>query len=254
MNKVLAASAILLTSAMPVMATPFVDIETYWRVYLPFGTPAGISIACENGATPLATGGQPGCIDFFSLDKTVTTSSTLSATQTAYVALTNNTGALYTGVNASGDEVPGGIVLGTAYAGVYPGGDLGIDDAATESASFTSSVNGDGVESSYSCSLPGSTGSFTDAQKACQDGIGTADVSEGAADAGDLDGLFSDGIGPGTTIYLPYVSTITADFTIGSDPPPARADPVPEPSSLACFGLFLMGIVMLGASKILNRG
>jgi hypothetical protein len=250
MNKVLAASAILLASAMPAMATPFVDIETYWRVYLPFGTPAGITISCENGATSLATGGQPGCVDFFSLDKTVTTSGTLSATQTAYVEITNNTGALYTGVNAFGDEVPGGILLGTAYAGAYPGGDLGIDNAATESASFTSSVAGAGVESSYSCSIGGADGS-TDARRECPDGVGSADVSEGLANAGGLEGPFSDGIPPGT-IYLPYVSTITADFTIGSDPP--AADPVPEPSSLACFGLFLMGIVMLGASKILNRG
>ena len=99
MKRFLIAAGLLVSAATPAMATPFVDISTYWRAYLPFGTPAGISVTCENGATPLATGGQPGCIDFFSLDKTVTTSGTLSASQTAYVGITNNTGALYTGVD-----------------------------------------------------------------------------------------------------------------------------------------------------------
>ncbi len=223
MKRFLIAGALLASTAMPAMATPFVDISTYWRVYLPFGTPAGITIACENGATPLATGGQPGCIDFFSLDKTVTTSATLSATQTAYVAVTNNTGALYTGVD--------GILLGTEYAGAYPGSNLGIDDPATESASFTSSVEGDGVESSYSCSIPGS-GGYTTVDRACPDGIGSADVSEGVAEVPGLDGPFTDG----ATLFLPYVSMITADFSL------------PEPTTWSILAMGLLGTLLLKAN------
>jgi hypothetical protein len=225
MKRFLIAAGLLVSAATPAMATPFVDISTYWRAYLPFGTPAGISITCENGATPLATGGQPGCIDFFSLDKTVTTSGTLSASQTAYVGITNNTGALYTGVDT--------VLLDTEYAGAYSGSDLGIDNAATESASFTSSVEGAGVESSYSCSIGGADGS-TDARRECPDGVGSADVSEGLANAGGLEGPFSDGISPGT-IFLPYVSMITADFSV----------PVPEPPMWPVLFMGLMGALLL---------
>jgi hypothetical protein len=114
MKRFLIAAGLLVSAATPAMATPFVDISTYWRAYLPFGTPAGISITCENGATPLATGGQPGCIDFFSLDKTVTTSGTLSASQTAYVGITNNTGALEltpAAISASTTQRPRALAL-----------------------------------------------------------------------------------------------------------------------------------------------
>jgi hypothetical protein len=223
MKRFLIAAGLMASAATPAMATPFVDISTYWTAYLPFGTPAGITLACGGGATPLAVGGQPGCIDFFSLDRTVTTSSTLSAIQQSYVTLTNNTGALYTG---AGPDV---ALLGTEYAGAYPGSNLGIDDAATESASFMSSVEGNGVESSYSCSLSGGSagdGNFTNVDQACQDGIGSADVSEGVAQGEILSG---------ETIFLPYVSTITADFSL----------PVPEPTSWAILAMGLLGALLL---------
>jgi hypothetical protein len=225
MKRFLIAGALLASTAIPAMATPFVDISTYWRVYLPFGTPAGIAIACENGATPLATGGQPGCTDTFSLDKTVTTSGTLSETQTAYVGITNDTGATYVG-GATSDPVLGNGLLGTEYAGAYPGSDLGIDDPTTESASFTSSVDGPGVESSYSCSIPGS-GGYTSVDRACPDGIGSADVSEGVAQGE----VFS-----GETLYLPYVSTITADFSL------------PEPTTWAILAMGMLGTLLLKAN------
>jgi hypothetical protein len=43
MKRFLIAAGLLVSAATPAMATPFVDISTYWRAYLPFGTPAGLA-------------------------------------------------------------------------------------------------------------------------------------------------------------------------------------------------------------------
>lgn len=194
---------------------------------MPFGTPAGITVTCLNGAQAFGTG----CEGTLTLDQNVTTSGSFSETQNAFVDVTNNTGALYTGVNTFGDEVPDGILFDTQYAGAFPGSNLGIDNAATESASFTSSVGGAGVDSAYACSIPG-TGGFTSADRACPDGIGSADVSEGIANAAGLQGLFSEGIEPGTTVGIPYVSMITADFSL------------PEPPMWPILFMGLMGVLL----------
>ena len=225
----LIASALLASTATPAMATPYVDVHTFWTAFLPLGTPAGITVsACTNGATfspPTPSQADGGCSGFLTLNQTITASANLSTTLTQDVVLTNDTGAAV------------GIQLDLEFAAVFPGGDFGIDDPATESAMLTSTILGSGesvgasIGASISCSIPDAAG-YTTGAEACN-----------SFNEGIFDGVVTGELQPGPNEF-PFISTITASFSI--DP---AGDPVPEP---ATWLLLVMGMLGMMSTRFIR--
>ncbi len=235
LKHVLAAATILALPliAPPASAAPFVDVRALWEAapsaWEPL--PQGLSLSCRGDAE----GGARGCAKTLFLSQTVTESGTYSVDATGSVVITNT----------SDHAINGFAGLSVWFSAFNPGGPgvgLGIDDAATQWASFSSSVGGGGSSSvgdTHECSV-GYRGESGTVWSPTTCGVGSPDASQASVYAELIDFL------PGATFLFTFGLSITATFDLGENQP----SNVPEPAS----ALLALGLGALAARRFRVTG
>jgi hypothetical protein len=229
LKHVLAAATILAFQALslPASATPFVDIRATWGAGPSLWSPLedGLSLSCRGDAVAI----DGGCSNTLFLRQPVTASGTYSATSTGHVVITNT----------SDHAISGGATLDVWFSAFNPGGPsigIGIDDAATQSGYFSSSValSTASVLDSHGCGI-GTGGEYGAVFSPTTCGVGAPDSSETVTGASFIDLL------PGAEFIFTFALDITATFDLGEDEPAG----VPEPASV----LLALGLAALLARR-----
>jgi hypothetical protein len=229
----IAASALAICcTATPAHAVPFVDVTAFWTMRAVRPLVPGVEITCIGNAT--GSGGI--CGDTVSLDTTVTSSRSLSASSSGGFEFTNVSGGPLSGL--FGFTVDRSAFFNTRRTEIA----ISLDDPDTQSGAFNSTVSLVGpalapsgqVSDRHSCSVGfmGESGSIF-SPTTC--GVHTPDSSETLffLDLGDLS--------PGASVVTNATLSITADFVLQA---------IPEPSSLA---ILLMSMSALGAIRFVSR-
>lgn len=206
-------------------ADAFAGVDNaFWSATYFGGTlPSGISFNCFGDATPHLS--ASGCSDYASLILTNDSAAdiTLSLSHVGGFSLTNTTD----------DTIYDPFRFGVGYSAFNPGGPqigASVDDPLNEFASFSSSVSGPGASDSHACNTV--TGPNFVTPTAC--GVFSPDSN--------ISFLFVGPLAPGDTYTATYHINIIA-----------RAIGVPEPSTLAVFGLCLAMLTMAGYRRRADR-
>lgn len=227
--------------ASPAQAKPSFSAAIQWDAkgfspgQYPFnaGLPSGLTLSCYG----TATGGGWGCADTVRYSKIVTRSGGYGTSDTSGVSITN----------VSNIPITDAISYFVDVGNISDGGiEAVVDDLATESVSFSASVDSPGIpkgnfplchsSSTYGgcmlTRLPGGGGALT---------ISSFDDSTFTVIDYPVD------LEPGDSIQIPFITTVGATFIL----PKA----VPEPSSIAllAFGLLFLGMIS-GVARRRARG
>src|SRR5262249_33709365 len=141
--------------------------------------------------------------------------------------------------NTSTHAINGFVDLGVSFSAFNPGGPgvgIGIDDALTQAASFTSGVGGDGeVGDRHSCSV-GFLGQSGAGYSPTTCGVNWPDSSFSHTGRELNDFL------PGMQMLFTWGASISATFDLGEAPP---AEGVPEPRGVFLFAVGLLALLVL---------
>lgn len=232
LKNVLAAAALLSFPllAPPAAATPFVDVRATWNAapseWEPL--PEGLTLSCRGDAQA----GAAGCGNTLYLSQTIAESGAYTVTSTGSVVITNT----------SDHAINGFASLSVWFSAFNPGGPsvgLGIDDPATQWASFSSSVSGSGsVSDGHGCSV-GTRGASGTVFSPTTCGVSSPDSSQAPVYAELIDFL------PGAELIFTFGMNIAATFDLGGDAPAG----VPEPWAP---GLLLLGLMGAYACRRIN--